>query len=58
MVVLLEVHCQVVRYRVENVDMLPGVSISCSCNGRFLSIVRNIDQLPVGKVDLLVDKHR
>ena len=35
MLVLLEVNIQVVRYRVENVDLLPDVSICSSWNGRF-----------------------
>ena len=30
------------------------MSICCSWNNRFLFVVRNIDQLSVGKVDLLV----
>ena len=34
MVVLLEFNIQVVRYRVENVDLLPDLLICCSWNGR------------------------
>ena len=37
-----------------DVDLLPDVSICCSWNSRFLCVVRNIDQLSDGKVDLLV----
>ena len=53
-VVLLEFKIQVVWYRMENVDLLPDVSICCSWDSRFLCVVRNIDQLSDGKVDLLV----